>query len=237
MSYNSFMNKHLKELLKKTTLLIVDDDSKLRSIFKKTLNSYVKEIYEASNGNDALEIYHKYKPNIVFTDIKMPLMDGVMFITILRQLDIKIPIVAISGYSDSNDLINLASANLTDYLVKPVDFESLKTILSKCASQVEQRGVLSSKLTNDTMYVFSRKVLQIEEKDIILTPNEISLIELFIEHENKLVTINQIEDTVYNAEHVSVNAINTLVSKLRKKIGENIIRAIPSFGYIMVRKA
>lgn len=230
------MDKNIKDILKKTTLLIVDDDENLRSIFKKTLNTYVDKIYEASDGNSALDFYNKYKPSIIFTDIKMPLMDGVMFITILRQLDKDIPIVAISAYSDPSDLLSLVSSNLTSYLVKPVDFNNLKNTLSKCAQQIEQKGLIEVRLTKEASYIHSRKTVFKNSEDIILTPNEINLIELFIDNENKLVTIEQIESVVYNGESVSINAVNTLVSKLRKKIGENIIRAIPSFGYIMVKK-
>lgn len=74
---------------------------------------------------EALDVYNYYKPNIVITDIKMPLLDGLTFATVLRQIDEKIPIVVISGYSEPDTLIKLISLKLENYLIKPVDFEQL----------------------------------------------------------------------------------------------------------------
>lgn len=227
--------KYIKSL-SKISVLLVDDDINLRSVFKKTMDNYVDAVYEAGNGNEALDIYKQKSPNIVITDIKMPLMDGLLFITVLRQLDKKIPIVAISGYSEPETLIGLIPHNLVSYLVKPINFEQLKSILVKSVIEIEDNGMLDVKLTKDSVYSYSNKSIKKNDEIISLTPNEIYLIELLIENENKLITISQIEHIVYKGISVTSGALNTLVSKLRKKIGENIIKAIPSHGYIMVSK-
>jgi len=230
------MKEKYKDILKKVTVLIVDDDKKLREIFKKTIHLYVNNVYEASNGNDALNIYNDKKPNIVITDIKMPLMDGLMLTSILRQLNKKLPILIISAYSEPETLVNLIPLKLTNYLIKPIDFDQLKLSLVKCAIEIEENGEIEAKLTNDSSYSYSKKRIIHHEEDIHLTPNEILLIELLLEHENKLVPINLIEYNVYKNAYVSITAINTLISKLRKKIGKNIIKSIPSHGYIMVKE-
>ncbi len=230
------MENKYKDILLKSSILIVDDDDELRSIFKKTLTSFVDKVYEASNGSVALDIYYKQKPTIVITDIKMPLMDGLMFITMLRQIDKKIPIVVVSAYSDSSDLIKLTSLRLIDYLVKPIDFTNLQSAIVKCATEIEEEGLIETNLTKNCSYLHSSKSLKLDEKVISLSPNEISLLELLIENNNMLVTKPQIEDIVYKNEYVSDGALNTLVSKLRKKMGVNIINSIHSHGYILIRQ-
>lgn len=230
------MEKKYKDILQKSTILIVDDDQELRAIFKKTITSYCKKIYEASNGNEALDIYTEYKPNIVITDIKMPLLDGLMFATVLRKLDKKIPIVIISAYSEPETLVKLISLKLENYLIKPVSFEQLTKTLEQCAKELIEKGIFEVQLTNSCKYIYANKSILKNDEIILLTPSEILLMELLIEKDNKLVTKSQIEDTIYNNKFASDNAINTLVSKLRKKIGKNIISAIQSQGYMMIRE-
>lgn len=228
------MEKQYRDILKNATLLLVDDDSEIRGIFKKTISSYVCNVYEASNGNEALNIYSSKLPDIIITDIKMPLMDGLLLVNALRDIDRKVPIVAISAYSEVDTLVKLASLKLVDYLIKPINFEQLISTLTKCAIELEESGRVEAKLAENIIYSFSKKSIISNNKTISLTPNEITLIELLIANENKLVTKSQIEDIVYDNQSVSDNAINILVSKVRKKIGKNIISAISSYGYLLV---
>jgi DNA-binding response OmpR family regulator len=230
------MEKKYLDILKKTTILLVDDDESLRRIFKKTISSFVNFVYEASNGSEALEVYHKQKPHIVITDIKMPLMDGLSFTTALREIDKKVTIVVISAYSESNTLVKLVSLGLQEYLVKPINFEQLKSVLVKCAVELENKGTIEIEITKDTKYSYYKKSLVKNGKIISLTPNEIKMIELLLENENRLVSISTIEDNVYNNEFVVKSSINILVSKLRKKIGVNNIKSISSHGYILTKE-
>ena len=81
---------------------------------------------------------------------------------------------------------------------------------------------------------FSKKSL-LQDKDIVsLSPKEILLIELLIENKNKLVTKEQIEDIVYNLEDMTVPALNNLILKLRKKLGDKkAIISISSLGFML----
>lgn len=228
------MENKYKELLQKSTILLVDDEVKLRTKFKNILSTYVDNIYEASNGEDALELFNTKKPNIVITDIKMPVMDGLMLTTLLRKLDDKVPIVIISAYSDKSLLLDFISLNLVEYLIKPVDFEQLNNILFKCAKILDKNGLIEYRITPSCSYSFSKKSLLEDNEIISLSPKEVSLIELLIENKNKLVTKEQIEDVVYNLEDMSVSALNNLILKLRKKIGEKkAIISVSSLGFMI----
>ena len=67
---------------------------------------YVDNIYEASNGQDALDIFNKKKPQIIISDVKMPIMDGLMLTTMIRNINNNVPIVIVSGYSDRDMLLD-----------------------------------------------------------------------------------------------------------------------------------
>ena len=147
------MENKYKEILKKSTILLVEDEVKLRTKFKSILSIYADNIYEASNGEDALEIFNAKKPNIVITDIKMPVMDGLMLTTLLRKLDDKVPIVIISAHSDKSLLLDFISLNLVEYLIKPVDFEQLNSILLKCAKIIYKNGLIEYRITASCCYL------------------------------------------------------------------------------------
>lgn len=228
------METKYKDILKKTSLLLVDDEESLRNKFKSVLSLYVDNIYEASNGQDALDIFNKKKPQIVFTDVKMPIMDGLMLTTMIRNINNNVPIVIISGFSDRDMLLEFISLNLVEYMVKPIDFEQLNEILYKCAKAIEKNGLIEYRLNENTVYSFSKKSLLKDNEVITLTPKEVNLIELLIENKNKLVSKEQIEDIVYDMEEMTVSALNNLTSKLRKKIGaNNTILTISSFGFML----
>jgi len=230
------MDIKIRDILTESTVLLVDDEDKVRTIFKKTLEMYVKCVYEASDGDEALQLYNTYKPSIVISDIKMPLLDGASFIEILRKIDTSIPIVVISAYSESDVLLKLVSLKLTNYLIKPVGYSDLQNLLVQCAKELDEKGTVYKSIAEGVKYSYKRKALIKDSNIISLSPNEISLIELLFKHNNQLVSFEQIEAIVYNNENVSMSAINTLVSKLRKKIGKNNISSIHSRGYIFSKE-
>jgi DNA-binding response OmpR family regulator len=163
----------------------------------------------------------------------MPLMDGATFTSKLRELDEKIPIIAISAYTEPEILVQLLSLKLVDYLVKPINFDQLLSSLEKASKEIEEKGVFEISFNSSTSYSFSKKGVVKDGNLLSLTPKEISLLELLIRNRNRIVTKDELEFEVYDGEFASDNAINTLISKLRKKIGANILQTVSSQGYLL----
>ena len=92
-------------LLKNMTLLLVEDDEELRNSIKELLSIFFKNIFVASNGLEALEIYSKNSINLIITDYVMPIMNGCDFCKEIRQKNKKIPLVIMSNYSDKEKLL------------------------------------------------------------------------------------------------------------------------------------
>jgi len=228
------MKKEYEKLLKKTSVLLVEDNLELRSNFKSVLLTYVDVVYEASDGQEAIDLYMKKKPNIVISDFKLPLVNGLELTTFIRRLNKYIPIVIISAYTEKESLIEFSSKNLIQYIVKPIDFDEMKTVLSKCAEELIHHGLLEVYLNQNTIYSFSQKVLIKNDEYISLTPNEIKFLELLIENKKKVVSLEMIEYEIYENEPFTNSALNNLVSKLRKKIGDDSIRNIAKTGYQLI---
>ncbi len=229
------MQTQHKEVLQNASALIVEDNTQFRKKFKKTLASYFDRIHEAANGDEAIDIYTDYGPAVIFTDIKMPKMSGLTFTTFIRKVDKNIPIIVLSAYSEKQTLKELISLNLIDFLEKPVDYDTLKEVLGKCAQSLTDNGLIEYAIAQNVKYSFSHKLLHRGKEEIALTYKEILFLELMITNRQRIVTKQMVEDTIYEGGYMSASAISNLISKLRKKAGKDIFKTIPNIGYALVK--
>lgn len=119
-------------------VLIVEDVDLNRLFFKTLLSTMLPnaEIIEAENGEQGVIKYKLYKPDIVFMDLQMPIMDGYEATKNIRDFEQKmglspVPIVAVTANYEKEEMSRCKNAGITDYLSKPVVLETLTSILQK----------------------------------------------------------------------------------------------------------
>ena len=115
-------------------ILIVEDEVLVRCGLRSMVNWEklgMDVIGDASNGKEALEIYEKEKPDIVMTDIKMPVMDGFEATRRIRTLSKTIPIIALTAFAFEREKEIAKQCEFTDYVVKPIDIKELKKLIAK----------------------------------------------------------------------------------------------------------
>ncbi len=113
----------------KISLLYIEDDPTLRSIYQKILELSVEKVYVASNGLEGFNRFKKYHPDIVLTDVRMPVMDGLDMIAKIRELDKNTRIIILSAFGESRYFLSAIELGVKAYLLKPVDSDHLlKTI-------------------------------------------------------------------------------------------------------------
>lgn len=108
------------------TILVVDDDVAIRALINATLSSNYAVI-EASNGQEALQLFDAYHPNLVITDYELPAMDGLELVRTMRALNAKVKIIAASrlfNYEEDCRLMLQAGADLC--VPKPIDLTTLE---------------------------------------------------------------------------------------------------------------
>ena len=114
-------------------ILIAEDYDDARSYMVLLMESYGYEVYEAANGQEAIELAKEHHPNLILMDISMPLMDGLTATQIIRKSveDIStVPIIAITAFGEN--LTEKALKAGCNYLItKPVDFDTLQPIIEK----------------------------------------------------------------------------------------------------------
>lgn len=122
-------------------VVFVDDEHHIRQSIIRLVDweKYDFEcIGEASNGQEALSIIESQHPDVVITDIKMPIMDGLQLSEAIREFDPTIKIVILSGYDSFDYAQSAIRLNIHDYLLKPISREDLETTLEKISKAIDK---------------------------------------------------------------------------------------------------
>ena len=93
-------------VFKSLSILYAEDDLIIRESITRILNMFFKNVFVASDGNEALELYQNNKIDVLMLDYVMPNLDGYQTAKIIRELNKKIPIIIVSAYTDKEKLLN-----------------------------------------------------------------------------------------------------------------------------------
>lgn len=210
-------------------LLYVEDNIKIRESYALLLKRYFSEVIEAGNGQEALELYEEHKPDILITDINMPELDGLELVRLIRQKDKTIKIIVLSAYSDQDKLMKAIPLGLFAYLVKPVQSEALKKVLTDVATQTEQSGVI--KLSNGYYFDSKSRKMFNEVEEVPLTNKEFTVLKVLAENNHNPVSCELISYALWDEYHdESKNKIQNIIKRLRKKVPD-LIDSVYGFGY------
>jgi len=125
-----------REYLKTLSVLYVEDDDDTRICIERILRPRVGTLASAVNGARGLEAYHAMHPDIVITDILMPVMDGLTMAQNIRQVDQNVPIVVITAFEQTDYLLRSIDIGVDRYVIKPVMIERLMVALADCAHRL-----------------------------------------------------------------------------------------------------
>jgi len=215
--------------LKELTILFADDDELFRESTKKTLEMLFKKVYTASNGNEALLLYTQEHPNIMMLDIRMGSVSGLQVAQKIRKDNRHLPIFIISSYTETQELLEACRLNLVDYITKPFSFKTLLRALHTSIEMLKAEGSLSKFINSNTYYNATSKMLIQNNQPLSLTKNELTILELLLEYKGHIVTYETF--FAHFGSEISHSALQTLVMRLRKKLGENSIHNLSKVGY------
>lgn len=130
-------------LLKKFTVLYVEDDADIRDQLAHFLKRRVGTLHIATNGQEGLDAFQAYHPDIVVTDILMPIMDGLKMAEEIKNLSPPTPIVVTTAFNETKFFLRAIEIGIDRYVIKPVNTDLLAEVLIQCAhsllSEVERR--------------------------------------------------------------------------------------------------
>ena len=225
------MNKILKNL----TVLLVEDDSDSKKIMHDVLSDNFEKVFTAQNGDEGLKKFKKYNPNMVITDVFMPISDGLDMTRYIKEISKDTPVIVLSAHSEKETLLKAIDVGVDKYLIKPIMADDLlKTIENVAKSKIETANIIQ--VANGYSFNKIKRVLIRDGVEISHTKKELAFISLLIKRLGTLVLHDEIKSVVWVGESVTEAAIRTFVKRVRDKVGNNFIKNVPGLGYKIDRR-
>lgn len=155
-------------------VLIIDDVALVRDAIK-LLGQWelfgITEIFEAGNAEEGMRLIYQEKPELIITDMKMPVMDGTALLTRLDEEQIKSKVIVISGYSDFKYTRLAIQSKVIDYILKPIDPQDLNNSIAAAMTEIEKdfpsSGIVhedsvstGNKLINEVIYYIGKHYME-----------------------------------------------------------------------------
>ncbi|MDD2886977.1 MAG: response regulator [Aliarcobacter sp.] len=133
-----------KNLLKRLTLLYVEDDDVIRVELSQLLSNFFSTVHVARNGKEGLRTYLENQDDIdlILTDINMPELNGIEMIKKVRDFDTKIPVILATAYSDNEFLAEAIKLRVQEYIVKPIDVRYLLDLMNDIGNNLYHEFLL-----------------------------------------------------------------------------------------------
>jgi len=149
-------------------LLVVDDEPEARRQIRKyiELDFDFAKIVEASNGSEALKVADRWKPNVIVSDINMPVMDGLELLRRIKEVTLKTQVIICTGREDHDAPIMALRAGASDYIMKPLNMEELSLAILRAKKKWETEDFLEKHVERMEKLVEKRtaRLVAINEK-------------------------------------------------------------------------
>lgn len=217
-------------------ILLVEDDLRLGKMMRLLLMKQNNVVTWLTSGEDAIDYAATNRYDIILLDWMLPDVQGIDILKQLREQHITTPIIMMTAKGELEDKISGFETGADDYIVKPFEFEELNMRIN--ALHRRSVGQVTSILEVGPISVDTIKQrVRIRNNDINLTHKEYTLLVLLMEYEG-IVPKNMILDKVWSIDEiVSDNNVETLIKRLRQKLGTDIqpykIKAVRNMGYTL----
>ncbi|MBQ1840030.1 MAG: response regulator transcription factor [Atopobiaceae bacterium] len=223
-------------------ILIADDEPDIRGVLALYLENAGYEVLEAADGGAALEMLLNERIDLCLLDIMMPVLDGYHVLKRIRETS-DVPVIVISAKGQDPDKILGLNLGADDYLVKP--FNPLEAVARVGATLRRAKGLMARQQGQSQ----SSDVLRVRDLEldrdacaltcggapIDLTPVELRIMTLLMEHPGRVFTKQQLYECGWGDEYVAAeNSVMVCMSKLRSKLSDDpqaYIKTIRGLGY------
>jgi two-component system KDP operon response regulator KdpE len=219
-------------------ILIVDDEPQILRMLRASLVSSGYEVVSAGNGLEAFETFERTHPDLIITDMSMPVMDGFALTQEIRRVS-QVPVIILSVRDAEPVKVNSLDAGADDYVTKPFNMpELLARVRAHLRRDVAAAAPASVDVqAGDFAVEAATRTVSVRGTSIHLTPKEYDLLLAFLQSPDRLVTHRSLVRAVWGA-HADVQPENlrVLVAQLRRKIetdGIHYIHSEPWVGYTL----
>jgi two-component system KDP operon response regulator KdpE len=199
-------------------VLVVDDEPELLRTLAITLRARGYDVHTAPTATDAVRVATAHPPDLVVVDLGLPDLDGTELVRRLRTWT-SVPVLVLSGRSDSSDKVEALDAGADDYVTKPFGMDELLArlrALGRRAPATEDHPVVQ--VGRASVDLASHRV-SVEGRDVRLTPTEWKLLEVLVRHPGELMSQQTLLAEVWGPGYETAQGnLRLYVGQLRKKL-------------------
>ena len=216
-------------------ILIAEDDPNILEGLATLLTSEGHDVATAKNGAEALEKFHRRKPDLLLLDVMMPEKSGYDVCREIRAKDAATPVVMLTAKGAETDKVTGLNLGADDYVTKPF---GVRELLARVNAAL-RRGASSTPATTD---VFEFAGLRVDAKrwrvivasggELPLTGRELKLVQFMRAHAGEVLTRDQLLNAVWGVRYFgSTRTLDQHIAQLRKKFGADAIETVHGTGY------
>ena len=217
------------------TILVVDDEVRMRKLIKDFLSKKDYNILEAEDGEKALTIYKENKNaiSLILLDVMMPKLDGWSVLRQIRQTDEMLPIVMLTARAEEQDELFGFELGATEYISKPF---SPKILVARVEAILKRtNSVPKDEISCDGIVMNNEaRTVVVDGKNVEMSFREYELLKYLMENENIALSRDKILNTVWNYDYYGDSrTIDSHIKKVRHKLGKKgkHIQTIRGIGY------
>ena len=238
--------KELVQYSKNLNVLYVEDDKDFAVNTVEILEVFFSNVKLEVNGKNALEEYIKFNKindnyyDLVITDIQMPKMNGLELTKSIYNYNSSQTIIVISAHNESHYLLEFVNIGIEYFIVKPFDIEEIMNVLYKSSKKIydiklkEENHIID--LVNNFTWNKNTSSLYYKSNLINLTRKESFFIKIIVTNFNGISSIDDILNTIWkdSISKATVAMLNPVISRLKKKLPEELIQSVYGIGYKLV---
>jgi two-component system KDP operon response regulator KdpE len=217
--------------------LVVEDDRTLRRALRASFRNWDFDVMEAGSGEEALSMASDAPHDLVVLDLTLPGIDGLETLRHLRTFS-DVPVVVLTVRDGLRDKIAALESGADDYVLKPFEPEELlarsRAHLRRAAPDRARSAIVRA---GDLVVDLARRQVTWRDEPVPLTPTELRLLEVLLEHRGRLVTREQLLEAVWGSRQPSDRGrVRVYMVHLRRKLRDDasqprLILTEPGLGY------
>lgn len=214
-------------------ILLADDDELMRNLVKEVLEEENYVVYEASDGQQALELFYEKKDfSLVILDVMMPKVDGIAVLDDIRSIS-EVPVLLLTALGDNSSELTGLKHGANDYVSKPFHYEILLERIKNLLRTVNAKRPAVSKFEHLTVDYTAHRVY-VDAQEVFLNNKEFQLLEYLISNQGIVLSREKILDRVWGYDYEGdIRTIDTHIKMLRASLDKagGYIRTIRGVGY------
>ena len=212
-------------------LLLIEDDAALRLPLARQLEAEGYRVDQAKDGEEGLFLAQEYPFDLAIVDLGLPKLNGLSIVQRLRKDGSTMPLLILTARSSWQDKVSGLEAGADDYLTKPFDPDELAARMRATRRRIAGRAHPSIRYGELEIDPAARTVRRAGQP-VDLSAREFSILVALMEARPRVLSRGQIEAKLYNWDStLESNAIEVHVHRLRRKLGDTLVRTVRGVGY------